>query len=60
MLTWTQLYGRGYSEAPQGKYENSLYVWQLHGVLDKLGWHDGIYLAGLSMVRFAFSCVDQW
>ena len=45
-----QLYGRGYTEAPQGKYENSLYIWQLLGVLDKLGWRDPVYLAGLSMV----------
>lgn len=43
------LYGRGYSSAPRGTYKNALYVNQVLGVLDKLGWREPVYLAGLSM-----------
>ena len=44
-----QLYGRGYSSAPRGTYKNALYINQVLGVLDKLGWREPVFLAGLSM-----------
>ena len=49
MLRSCQLYGRGYSSAPRGTYKNALYVNQVLGVLDKLGWRKPVFLAGLSM-----------
>lgn len=46
------LYGRGYSDAPQATYDVSLYVTQLALLLQYVGW-DKADLAGISMVRRA-------
>jgi len=55
----SQLYGRGYTDAPPVSYQSQLYVNQILGVLDKLGWSEPIYLAGLSMVSFiGFHCLS--
>jgi pimeloyl-ACP methyl ester carboxylesterase len=41
-------YGRGWSDRPDARYDQDLYVRQLAGLLDALGVHQPINLAGLS------------
>jgi pimeloyl-ACP methyl ester carboxylesterase len=45
----TDLYGRGYSDAPKAKYDATLYLTQLALLLQHVGWHK-VYVAGVSMV----------
>ena len=47
----TDLYGRGYSDAPQRPYDTSLYVTQLALLMQHVRWEKA-HIAGLSMVRF--------
>lgn len=47
--TFIDLYGRGYSDAPQMTYDVSLYVTQLALLLQFVGW-DKVDIAGISMV----------
>ena len=42
------LYGRGYSDAPQVKYDATLYVTQLALILQHVGWTKA-HIVGLSM-----------
>ena len=44
------LYGRGYSEAPQLTYSATLYVTQLALLMQHVGW-DKANIVGISMVR---------
>ena len=43
------LYGRGYSDRPDVAYDRTLYVEQLHELLDELKIEDSVDLVGLSM-----------
>lgn len=43
------LYGRGYSDRPDTAYDNALYLRQLTGLLDALGWKGPVSLVGVSM-----------
>lgn len=45
----TDLYGRGYSDAPKMTYDTTLYVTQLALLMQYLGW-DKTHVVGLSMV----------
>ena len=49
-VLFSDLYGRGYTDAPQTTYDVSLYVTQLALLLQYVGW-DKADLAGISMVR---------
>ncbi len=54
------LYGRGYSDAPQTTYDASLYVTQLALLLQYIGWQK-VNVVGLSMGgAIATSFVDQF
>jgi pimeloyl-ACP methyl ester carboxylesterase len=44
------LYGRGYSDAPQTTYDTSLYVIQLALLMQHIHW-DQARLVGVSMVK---------
>lgn len=44
------LYGRGYSDAPQTTYDVSLYATQLALLMQHIRW-DQAYIVGISMVR---------
>lgn len=44
------LYGRGYSDAPQTTYDAGLYTTQLALLMQHVGW-DKACIAGVSMVR---------
>lgn len=46
----SDLYGRGYSDAPDVTYEISLYTTQLALLMQHIGWGDA-HVIGLSMVR---------
>lgn len=46
----SDLYGRGYSDAPDVTYEVSLYTTQLALLMQHIRWDDA-YVVGLSMVR---------
>lgn len=46
----SDLYGRGYSDAPQATYDTSLYVTQLALLMQYIGW-DKANIVGVSMVR---------
>lgn len=47
---YTDLYGRGYSDAPATTYDAALYATQLALLMQHVKWEKG-YVAGLSMVR---------
>lgn len=49
-LSFIDLYGRGYSDAPQTTYDTSLYTTQLALLLQYVGWTK-TNVAGVSMVR---------
>lgn len=54
------LYGRGYSDAPQTTYDTTLYVTQLALLLQYIGWQQ-VNVVGLSMGgAIAASFVDQF
>ena len=46
----TDLYGRGYSDAPQTTYDSGLYTTQLALPMQHVGWPRA-HIAGVSMVR---------
>lgn len=50
MLTNVDLYGKGYSEAPQVTYDPNLFVTQLALLLQFVGWQKSA-IVGFSMVR---------
>ena len=51
------LYGRGYSEAPDTIYNHDLYTTQLALLLQHIRW-DSTHIVGLSMVRFYLAHTD--
>lgn len=48
-MSASDLYGRGYSDAPQATYDTSLYVTQLALLLQYIRW-DKTDVVGVSMV----------
>jgi pimeloyl-ACP methyl ester carboxylesterase len=50
------LYGRGYSDAPQVTYDTTLYTTQLALLMQHVKW-DNAFIVGLSMVNLS-SCFD--
>lgn len=56
MLALADLYGRGYSEAPELTYDASLYATQLALLMQHVKWPKA-YVAGVSMVgAFRIHC----
>jgi len=49
------LYGRGYSDAPEITYDASLYATQLALLMQHVKWPNA-YVAGVSMVRSRSAC----
>ena len=54
----TDLYGRGYSDAPQTTYDTALYVTQLALLMQYVGW-DKAGIVGVSMVRVFNSTIPH-
>ncbi|TFY71975.1 hypothetical protein EVG20_g1011 [Dentipellis fragilis] len=53
------LYGRGYSDAPQTSYDPSLYATQLALLMQHINW-DKAFVAGVSMVSILLSRPDRF
>ena len=53
LSSFTDLYGRGYSDAPKTTYDTTLYTTQLALLMQYLKW-DKANIVGLSMVRFRY------
>ncbi len=61
-LLCTDLYGMGYSEAPQVTYDANLFLSQLSMLLQYLKW-DNVYLVGSSMggaISASFAALFPW
>lgn len=43
------LFGRGFSDRPVARYDENLFLGQLLGLLDHVGWREPVDLVGLSM-----------
>lgn len=50
MYWYVDLYGRGYSDAPQTTYDSNLYITQLALLMQHVRW-DNAHMVGVSMVR---------